>query len=240
MTPTFTILIVLTSHATLGATGRPTGFYLSEVAHPWRVFREAGCRVDLVSPAGGRPPMDGEDLSDPIQSEFLRDPEMSAKLDHTPAPDRIDPAHYDAIFFAGGHGTMWDFRDNAELVRLAAEVYERGGVVAAVCHGPAALVNVTLSDGSALVADRAVTAFTNAEEAAAGLTDVVPFALQTALELRGARYSGSANFTAHVVADGRLVTGQNPASATGTAEAVLGALRASSPDDPSALVSEVS
>ncbi len=233
MTPTFAILIVLTSHGALGDTGKPTGFYLAEAAHPWRLFRKAGYRIDLTSPRGGRPPMDGEDLSDPVQQEFLHDPEMRAKLDHTPTPDRLDPALYDAILFAGGHGTMWDFPDNAELARLAIGVYERGGIIAALCHGPAALVNIMLPDGSALVADRAVAAFTNAEEAAAGLSDIVPFALQTALERRGARHSGSENFTPHVVVDGRLITGQNPASATSTAQAVLSALRISWPDDVS-------
>lgn len=227
MPPNKAILIVLTSHGELGDTGRPTGFYLPEAAHPWRIFQDAGYRVDLVSPKGARPPIDGHDEGDAVQQEFLADEEMSAKLANTKTPEQVDAAEYDAIFYAGGHGTMWDFPDNAELAALARSVYEQGGVVAALCHGPAGLLNVTLSDGTPLVAGRTVAAFTNAEEAAAGLTDVVPFALQTALERLGATHTGSANFTPHVVTDGHVVTGQNPASATDTAKAVVAALHAS-------------
>jgi putative intracellular protease/amidase len=223
------ILIVLTSHDQLGDTGRHTGFYLPEAAHPWRIFTDAGYRVDLVSPKGGRPPIDGHDKGDEIQEEFLADPEMSAKLSGTLVPEQVSPADYDAIFFAGGHGTMWDFPDNTELALIARAVYEQGGVVAALCHGPAALVNLTLSDGTPLVAGKDVAAFTNAEEDASNLTHVVPFALQTALEKLGAHHTGSANFTSHVVTDGRLVTGQNPASATGTAQAVVAALNGKDP-----------
>lgn len=224
MSRTKTILIVLTSHAELGNTGRPTGFYLPEVAHPWKVFTEAGHRVDLVSPKGGRPPVSGADTSDPVQKAFLDDPEMSAKLENTFRPEDLDPAAYDAIFFAGGHGTMWDFADNEALAGLGRDIYEAGGVVAALCHGPAALVGIRLSDGRPLVEGKRLTAFTNNEEAAIELTDVVPFALQTALEDLGAKHDGAANFSAHAVVDGRLVTGQNPASATDTALATVLAL----------------
>ncbi|MBT2405524.1 MULTISPECIES: type 1 glutamine amidotransferase domain-containing protein [unclassified Streptomyces] len=224
MSRTKTILIVLTSHAELGNTGRPTGFYLPEVAHPWKVFTEAGHRVDLASPKGGRPPASGVDTSDPVQKAFLEDPEMSAKLENTLRPEDVDPAGYDAVFFAGGHGTMWDFADNEALAVLGRDVYEAGGVVAALCHGPAALVGIRLSDGRPLVEGKRLTAFTNNEEAAIELTDVVPFALQTALEDLGAKHDGAANFSAHAVVDGRLVTGQNPASATDTALATVLAL----------------
>ncbi len=217
------ILIALTSHDDLGGL-RPTGYYLSEVAHPWRVFTDAGYAVDLVSTAGGEPPADGVDLSDPTQQAFTDDEQMQAKLRATPRFAEVDTADYDAVMFAGGHGTMWDFPNDPDLAQAARDVYETGGVVAAVCHGPAALVGVTLSDGRPLVQGKRVAAFTNDEEAAAGVTDAVPFLLQTRLEELGAMHSAAATFQAHVVTDGRLVTGQNPASASGVAQAVLAAL----------------
>lgn len=221
---TRSILIALTSHRELGDTGRETGFFVGEAAHPWKVFTDAGYTVDLASVAGGVPPQDGLDADDPIQQEFLADERVAAQLAATPGLADVDPADYDAVFLAGGHGTMWDFPDDTGLAAIARAVYEGGGVVSAVCHGPSGLVNLTLSDGTTLVEGKRVSAFTNEEEAAVGLTDVVPFLLQTRLEERGAKHSGAANFVVHVVRDGRLVTGQNPASATGVAEAVLEAL----------------
>ncbi|MGW5195699.1 type 1 glutamine amidotransferase domain-containing protein [Kribbella sp. NPDC004138] len=216
------VLIALTSHSQLGDTGRTTGFYASEAAEPWSVFTAAGFDVDLVSVAGGRPPIDGLDEDDPIQQKFL----ASIDLEHTPAAAGLDASAYDAIFFAGGHGTVWDFPNDAALASLAAGIYEDGGVVAAVCHGPSALVNLTLSDGRHLVDGKNVAAFTNAEEAAVGLTEVVPFLLADALTARGAIHHPAANFTPQTVTDGRLVTGQNPQSATSTAEAVVAVLTA--------------
>jgi putative intracellular protease/amidase len=217
------ILIVLTSHNDLGGVGK-TGFYVSETAYPWQVFTQAGYQVDLVSPKGGEPPQDGADLSDPIQKAFLGDAEMSRKLTDTLRPEEVDAQEYAAIFYAGGHGTMWDFPDDAGLAVIARDIYEAGGVVAAVCHGPAALVNITLSDGSYLVAGKEVSAFTNEEEAAVGLTAVVPFLLQTALEERGAKHVAAPNFQSQVSVSGRLVTGQNPASAGPVAEQVVAVL----------------
>jgi len=217
------ILIVVTSHADLGGAGK-TGFYVPEVAHPWHVFSQAGYQVDLVSPLGGEPPQDGVDLEDPIQRAFLDDEEMARQLTATRRPDEVDAEDYAAILYAGGHGTMWDFPDNADLAGLARDIYEANGVVAAVCHGPAALVNITLSDGSYLVDGKQISVFTNEEEAAVGLTEVVPFLLQTTLEQRGARNVGAANFQAQVSVDERLVTGQNPASAAPVAEQVLAVL----------------
>ncbi|MFD5099370.1 type 1 glutamine amidotransferase domain-containing protein [Streptomyces albidochromogenes] len=226
MTRISKILIALTSHDRLGDTGRSTGFYLPEAAHPWKVFTDAGYDVDLVSVRGGKPPVDGADTSDPIQRAFLDDAKIAAQLAATPRPQDIDAADYDAILYVGGHGTMWDFADDQVLAGLARDIYEADGVVAAVCHGPAGLVNIVLSDGTHLVDGKNVTAFTNGEEAAVGLTDVVPFLLQSVLEERGAKHIGAPNFEAHVVVDGRLVTGQNPASATGVAEAVVKTLAA--------------
>jgi putative intracellular protease/amidase len=216
------VLIALTSHSQLGDTGRRTGFYASEAAEPWSVFTAAGFDVDLVSVAGGRPPIDGLDENDPIQQKFL----ASVDLEQTPAAAGLDASAYDAIFFAGGHGTVWDFPNDKALASLAAGIYENGGVVAAVCHGPSALVNLTLSDGSHLVDGKNVAAFTNAEEAAVGLTEVVPFLLADALTARGAIHHPAENFTPQTVTDGSLVTGQNPQSATSTAEAVVAVLTA--------------
>lgn len=225
MTTSKRILIALTSTDRMGAlSDRPTGYYLPEVAHPWRVFTDAGYTVELISVLGGRPPVDGADLTDPVQRAFVDDAAMSAQLERTPTPDRVDPHDYDAILFAGGHGAMWDFPANAALAGLARDVYENGGVVAAVCHGPAGLVDITLSDGRPLVAGKHVAAFTNDEESAAGLTGVVPFLLQTRLEQLGAIHSSGGTFEPHSVTDGRLVTGQNPASAVGVAHRVLGVL----------------
>ncbi|TYK51121.1 type 1 glutamine amidotransferase domain-containing protein [Actinomadura decatromicini] len=226
MSRTNTILIALTSHDRLGDTGRSTGYYLPEAAHPWKVFTEAGYHVDLVSIRGGQPPMDGADTSDPVQRAFLDDARIAAQLAATPRPSDVDAAGYDAILYVGGHGAMWDFPDDQALAALARDIYEAGGAVAAVCHGPAGLVNLTLSNGAYLIDGKNVAAFTNAEEAAVGLIDVVPFHLQTALEERGAKHTGADDFQAHVVVDGRLVTGQNPASATGVGEAVVKVLAA--------------
>ncbi len=211
------VLIALTSTGKLGDTGRSTGFYASEAADPWEVFRAAGYDVEFTSIAGGRPPVDGQNSADPTQQAFFE----SVDLDATPQPGELDPANYNAILYAGGHGTMWDFPDDADLARLAAGVYERDGVVAAVCHGPSGLVNLTLSDGSYLVAGKRVAAFTNDEESAVGLTGVVPFLLADALAARGAEHVPAPNFAEQVIVDGRLVTGQNPASARGVAEQVV-------------------
>jgi putative intracellular protease/amidase len=210
-------LIALTSHHQLGDTGRKTGFYAAEAAEPWEVFRAAGYDVDLVSVAGGRPPVDGLDESDQTQRDFF----ANNDLDHTLRASDVDPAGYDVIFYAGGHGTMWDFPNDPDLARIAREIYARGGVVAAVCHGPSALVHLTLPDGSHLVAGKRVAAFTNDEEAAVGLTQVVPFLLADKLVAAGAEHVPAPNFTEQVVVDERLVTGQNPQSARGTAEAVV-------------------
>jgi putative intracellular protease/amidase len=209
------VLFVLTSHDTLGSTGKETGFYLPEVTHPYEAFEQAGIDVEFVSPKGGKAPMIGIDLQDPLNKAFLEDSAKLAKVENTLTPAEIEPSRYDAIFFAGGHGTMWDFPDDERLARIAAAIYEQGGVVGAVCHGLAGLVNVKLSDGSYLVAERTVAGFTNEEEAAVGLSDVVPFLLASKLSDRGATHTKADNFQTHVVVSDRLVTGQNPASAKG-------------------------
>jgi putative intracellular protease/amidase len=213
------ILMVLSSHSTLGDTGRSTGWYLPEAAHPWKTFTEAGFEVDFVSPLGGANPFDGFDESDATQVAFLQKFGPSGPVTKTPA--EVDSSNYDAVFFVGGHGTMWDFANNTQLATTAAAIYENGGSVAAVCHGPAGLVNITLSDGSYLVAGKKLSAFTDAEEEAVGLTQVVPYLLASTLIERGALHDAAPNFQAKVVVDGRLVTGQNPASAAGVAAEVV-------------------
>ena len=222
MTRSRRALLVLTSNDDLGGV-RTTGYYVSEAAEPWKVFVDAGYTVDLASIDGGVPPQDGRDDSDPTQHAFLTDPHIDAQLRDTTRLADIDPSDYDLVFFVGGHGTMWDFPTSPAVDRVGREVYQNGGVVAAVCHGPAALVNITLSDGQPLVAGKRVTGFTNDEEAAVGLTGVVPFLLADELTARGATHIAAPNFTENVVADGRLVTGQNPQSAAGVARAAVAA-----------------
>lgn len=215
-------LLVLTSNDNLGGLRR-TGYYVGEAADPWKVFSEAGYAVDLASIAGGVPPEDGRNENDPAQQEFLSDPSIAAQLQDTSSLAEVDPAEYDVVFFVGGHGTMWDFPEAPEVVRVGRAVYEAGGVIAAVCHGPAALVNLTLADGKPLVSGKRVASFTNSEEAAVGLTDVVPFLLADALTNRGATHVPGPDFVENVVTDGRLVTGQNPQSAAGVARAAVAA-----------------
>jgi putative intracellular protease/amidase len=215
------VLIVLTSHDTLGDTGKETGFYLPEVTHPLDVFTRAGLMVDFVSPKGGKAPMTGIDLADPLNKAFLDNSELVSRVENTLNPAQIDPAEYSAIFYAGGHGTMWDFPDDARLAAIAAAIYEAGGIVGAVCHGPAALVNIKLSNGEYLVANKTVSAFTNEEEAAVGLTEIVPFLLESRLIDRGANFTKVPNFQVSVVESDRLVTGQNPASAAGVGEQMV-------------------
>ncbi len=216
------VLMVLTSHDDLGGL-RKTGYYVSEAAHPYMVFKAQGYSLEFVSPEGGQPPMDGFKADDPEQVAFLEDNKLA--LENTLTPQQANADQYDAIFYVGGHGTMWDFLDNTELAVIAARIYERGGVVAAVCHGPAALVNVRLSSGEFLIAGKTMTGFTNAEEAAVKLTEVVPFSLETRLKERGAQYVAGPDFQPNIQVSEHLVTGQNPASARGVGQAVVDLLQ---------------
>lgn len=218
--------MVLTSHNTLGDTGKETGFYLPEVTHPYDAFARAGFEVDFVSPQGGKAPMIGVDRQDPLNQAFLDDSAKVAKVENTLHPTQVDASQYDAIFYAGGHGTMWDFPNNARLAQIAVAIYEQGGVVGAVCHGPAGLVNIILSTGEYMVAGKQVAAFTNQEEIAVSLTEVVPFLLESSLIERGAEVMKAPNFQVQVVVSDRLVTGQNPASAAGVGEAMATLLNA--------------
>lgn len=217
------ILFVVTSHSQLGDTGKTTGYFLSEVTHPWSVLGET-FDIDVVSPKGGRPPVDGFDLSDPINRRFWDDPAWQDKMSTTLTPDEVDPSQYKAIFYAGGHGAMWDFPTNNKLAEIASKIYENGGYVSAVCHGPAGLLPIRLADGQLLVKGRKLDSFTNAEEIANGTAKIVPFMLQTALTDEGAIFDDAAPWNDHVVVDGRLITGQNPMSALSVGKALLAAL----------------
>ena len=214
------VLFVLTSHGVKGDTGQPTGFYLSEVTHPLAVMDAAGIPVEFASIQGGEPPVDGFDLEDATNARYWNDENFRRAIKNTAKLADVDTSRYSAIFFAGGHGAIWDMPTSADVDRTTREIFEAGGVVAAVCHGPAALVNVKLSDGSYLVAGRNVSAFTDSEERAVGLDKTVPFLLATTLVKRGAIHHPAQDWTKKVVVDGRLITGQNPQSATAVGEAL--------------------
>ncbi|MEM8850410.1 MAG: type 1 glutamine amidotransferase domain-containing protein [Pseudomonadota bacterium] len=213
------VLITLTSHDRLGDTGRQTGYYFDELAAPYWALRDAGHVVGLASITGGKPPLDPTSLADdPAErpaavTRFLDDADAMADLSNTTAIADITAADWDAIFVPGGHGTMWDLPDSDALAKTISAIYAKGGVVGAVCHGPAGLVGATTEDGRPLVEGKTIATFTDAEEDAVDLAGVVPFALESRLRTLGAKIQGAPNFQANAVRDGRLVTGQNPASA---------------------------
>ncbi|WP_082140511.1 type 1 glutamine amidotransferase domain-containing protein [Chryseobacterium sp. FH2] len=215
------ILFVVTSHDKKGETEENTGYYLGEVSHPWEVLHKAGYEIDFVSPKGGTPPVDGFDLKDPANKEFWENKEYKNKIDNSLNPSQVNPNNYSTILYAGGHGAMWDFADNTELATIASKIYENGGIVAAVCHGPAGLVNIRLNNGKYLVDGKKINAFTNEEESEVQLTNVVPFLLEDKLKERGAKFEKSGLWQNHVVSDQRVITGQNPQSARSVGEAIL-------------------
>ncbi|MBM9504076.1 type 1 glutamine amidotransferase domain-containing protein [Actinacidiphila acididurans] len=217
-------LLVLTSHGDLGSTGEPTGYTVAEAADPWVVFGDAGWQVDVATIAGGRPPEDGSSGYSVNEAAWHASPQVAELLDHAPAIGAVDAGEYHVVYLVGGHGTMWDFPDNTPLERVIREVYEHGGVVAAVCHGPAALTTARLGNGHLLVEGKNIAAFTDDEERAIGRDRIVPFLLQSRLEADGAKHTSAPELWApHVVTDGRLVTGQNPASAAGVARSAIAA-----------------
>jgi putative intracellular protease/amidase len=219
------VLIVMTSQDISVSTGKPTGFFLAEVTHPLAVFEAANIPVEFASIKGGEAPADAINLEDATNARYWKNPSFRNAIKNTLALSTVDSSKYSAVFYAGGHGTMWDFPDSEDVQRVTRQVYEQGGVVAAVCHGPAALVNVRLSDGRYLVAGKNVSAFTDEEEREAEQENDVPFLLASKLEERGADHLAAANWQAKVVVSERLVTGQNPASATGVAQAMLALLK---------------
>lgn len=218
------VLFVLTSHKDLGRGHEDSGFYLPELTHPLHVLEEANIATKFASIQGGLPPVYGVDLTDSINAHYWNDETFQEKLKGCPALADVNSSDYSAIMYVGGHGTMWDFPQSPAVQNITREMYEQGQVVAAVCHGPAALVNVTLIDGSYLVAGKKVAAFTDSEEHAVGMVDAVPFLLESKLKERGALHQASDDWTSNVIVDGILITGQNPQSATGVGEAIRDAL----------------
>lgn len=230
MTGTIKILMILTSQATMGASGQPTGVWFEELSTPYYVFVDAGAEVDIASVTGGRIPIDPHSQSavgqNPASVErFLKDPEAMHKLNASTRLDAIAADGYSAVFLPGGHGTMWDLPNNPTVGDLLSKAWASGKVLAAVCHGPAGLVNVKDADGKPLVSGKRVSAFTNAEEEAVGLTKVVPFLLETRIRDLGAHYERGPNFQPFAVRDGKLITGQNPASSEEVARLTLEAAR---------------
>lgn len=219
------VLFVVTSAAIKGETGLATGFNLSEVTHPLEKLHDAGITVEFASIRGGVAPLDGlEDMNDPANAHYWADDAFRQGIANTKKIDDINPADYSAIFFAGGHGTMWDFPDSSASHKAIREIFESGGIVSAVCHGPAVLVNATLSDGSYLVAGKKVAAFTDEEEEIVQSTKIVPFLLESTLIKRGAKPQHAAAWSPNVAIDGRLITGQNPQSGAILGEALRNAL----------------
>lgn len=223
------ILVVLTSHDQLGDTGHKTGFWLEEFAAPYYVFKDANADVTLASPAGGQPPLDPKSDEPDFQTEatqrFKEDDDAQAALASTLKLSEISPDDYDAIFYPGGHGPLWDLAENRTSIDLIETMYASGKTVAAVCHAPAVLRHTRAPDGSPLVKGKSVTGFSNTEEDAVQLSGVVPFLLEDELQAKGASYSKADDWHPYAITDGNLITGQNPASSETVAKAMLESLK---------------
>lgn len=223
------ILIVLTSHDTLGNTGRKTGFWLEEFAAPYYAFLDAGAKLTLASPLGGQPPLDPKSDDPDAQTDdtrrFKQDSDAQRVLASTRRLSEVQASDYDAVFYPGGHGPLWDLAEDNNSVALIETMLAAGKPVSAVCHAPGVLRHAKTADGKPLVQGRQVTGFSNSEEAAVQLTDVVPFLVEDELTHLGGLYSRGPDWQPHVVCDGLLVTGQNPASSVGVAEALLERLK---------------
>lgn len=220
------VLVIMTNHSQYPGRPDTTGLWLTELTHFYEVFQAAGIPMDFASPKGGKVPLAQRSTSagnlDEKARELMADASFAERLNNTAAAADVKPEDYDVIYFTGGQGTMWDFKDNPDLKRLAESVYQRGGIVSAVCHGTSALINLQNPDGTPLIASRALTGFSSIEEFFAGVRNLVPFDLQSELEAKGAIYEKSwLPFKSHVVVDGRLITGQNPSSTSDLAKTVL-------------------
>ena len=219
------ILMVLTSHNRLGNTGRKTGFWLEELAAPYYVFKDAGVEIVLASPAGGAPPLDPKSNEPDFQTDMTRrfeaDDEAKAQLDSTVRLEGLQVAEFDAVFYPGGHGPLWDLAQDPASIALLEGFAAASKPMALVCHAPGVLRDVKTPQGRPLVEGRKVTGFTNGEEEAVGLTKVVPFLVEDELKAKGGLYSKTADWGVHVVTDGLLITGQNPASSAAGAHALL-------------------
>lgn len=224
------VLIVLTSHDELGDTGKKTGFWLEELAAPYYRFKEAGYEITLASPKGGQPPLDPASSAPDFQTEdtqrFEDDAEATAALAETLRLDTVYPLDYDAVFYPGGHGPLWDLAEDPASIRLIETTLRSGKPVGLVCHAPGVLRHVTEEDGAPVVQAKLVTGFTNTEEAGVDLVEVVPFLVEDELTRLGGRYSKGEDWSSYVVEDGLLITGQNPQSSAETAEALIAKLAA--------------
>ncbi|WCE05694.1 type 1 glutamine amidotransferase domain-containing protein [Pseudoxanthomonas sp. JBR18] len=224
------ILIVLTSHDTLGNTGKKTGFWLEELAAPYYVFKDAGAQIVLASPKGGQPPLDPKSNEPSFQTDLTRrfeaDADANAQLATTVRLDSVSQADFDAVFYPGGHGPLWDLAEDANSVALIESFIAAGKPAALVCHAPGVLRDVKAADGQPLVAGKQVTGFTNTEEEGVGLTEVVPFLVEDVLKAKGGLYSKGADWDSYVVSDGLLITGQNPASSAEAADVLIKQLTA--------------
>ncbi|POR52192.1 putative intracellular protease/amidase [Paraburkholderia eburnea] len=222
------VLIVLTSHDQLGNTGKKTGFWLEEFAAPYFALRDAGAQITLASPKGGQPPLDPKSSDPSAQTDATRrfdaDPAARAELSNTKRLADVDANDFDAVFYPGGHGPLWDLAEDPQSIALIEKTLAAGKPVAAVCHAPGVLRHVKGADGRSIVAGKNVTGFANSEEDAVQLTDVVPFLVEDMLKANGGNYSKAADWAPHVAIDGLLITGQNPASSEPVAEALLALL----------------
>lgn len=222
------VLMVLTSHDTLGDTGKKTGFWLEELAAPYYAFKDAGAEITLASPKGGQPPLDPKSDEPMFQTDLTRrftaDEAANAQLARTLRLDSVDQNDFDTVFYPGGHGPMWDLAEDETSIRLIESFVAAGKTIALVCHAPGVLHRVRNPDGSPFVSGRYVTGFTNSEEAAVGLEKVVPFLVEDELLSLGAVFSKVKDWGVHTVVDGRLITGQNPASSEEAAHALIAAL----------------
>ncbi|KJZ34524.1 type 1 glutamine amidotransferase domain-containing protein [Pseudomonas fluorescens] len=223
------ILMVLTSHDQLGNTGKKTGFWLEEFAAPYFAFKDAGAQLTLASPKGGQPPLDPKsdepDAQTAATERFRKDPAAQSALASTALLSSARAEDYDAIFYPGGHGPLWDLAEDNISIALIEAFYKAGKPVAAVCHAPGVLRHVKGADGQPLVKGKRVTGFTNSEEEAVQLTNVVPFLVEDMLKEKGGVYSKGADWASYVLTDGLLITGQNPASSEAAAQELLAKLR---------------
>lgn len=219
------VLFVLTSHDKLGDTGKKTGFWIEEFAAPYYTLADEGVTIDLASPKGGQPPIDPKstepDAQTPATKRYYEDEELQQKLARTKKLSEVSAEDYDAVFYPGGHGPLWDLATDKDSIKLIEEFTRQEKPVAAVCHGPAVLIQAKTQNGEPLVKGKKVAGFTNSEEEAVQLTNIVPFLVEDKLKELGGNYSKAADWQPYIVTDGLLITGQNPASSEPAAEALL-------------------